>query len=98
VQYCGLKNQWSLAHWYDITCVQVWQSSRAKFLRSKASSTFRSTMRTSVTGTMTKKPPTSYAMSSVRSSLYAVLNLCVVTSFQLCQLYSLWALMIPGLL
>ena len=45
----------------------MWQSSHAKFLRGKASSTFRSTMRTSTTGTMTKKPPTSYAISAVRS-------------------------------
>ena len=56
---------------HTILLLQVWQSSCVKYLRDKASSTFKSA---SVTGTtMTKKSPSSYAM--VTSSLNALLKI-----------------------
>ena len=58
---------------HTILLLQVWQSSCVKYLRDKASSTFKSA---SVTGTtMTKKSPSSYAMSMVTSPLNALLKI-----------------------
>lgn len=63
-----VSNTLASIHFISILYIQVWKSSRAKFLRSKASSTFRSTMRSSLSGSTMKKPTTAYTMSMVRSS------------------------------